>query len=133
MISDKLTSNFCRRFSLQVLQWDFAGDFGQTHINFLQMIFIAGAATGGDFGQPHIVTKFMGIKQVSHIKKSMLVGMSWQLIALGSATAIGLIAIPYFSSGIANPELVFVQMVKNTFPPIIMAFILCGVLGECIL
>ena len=74
----------------------------------------------------------MGIKKVSHIKKSMFVGMSWQVIALGSATIIGLIAIPYFTQGISNPELVFVEMVKDTFPPLIMALILCGVLGATI-
>lgn len=86
----------------------------------------------GYFGQPHIITKFMGIKHVSHIKKSMFVGMSWQILALGSATFIGLIAYAYFTHGIDNPELVFVTMVKETFPPIIMAFILCGVLGATI-
>ena len=86
----------------------------------------------GYFGQPHIVTKFMGIKKVTHIKKSMSIGMCWQVIALGSATAIGLIAVPYFAQGISNPELVFVQMVKETFPPLIMAFILCGILGATI-
>ncbi|MCB1081757.1 MAG: sodium/proline symporter, partial [Chlamydiia bacterium] len=86
----------------------------------------------GYFGQPHIVTKFMGIKQVSHIKKSMMVGMCWQVIALGSATAIGLIGVAYFANGINNPELVFVQMVENTFPPFLMALILCGVLGATI-
>ncbi|MDJ0651437.1 MAG: sodium/proline symporter [Simkaniaceae bacterium] len=86
----------------------------------------------GYFGQPHIITKFMGIKKVSHIKKSMFVGMSWQVIALGSATLLGLIAIPYFAQGIGNPELVFVEMVKATFSPFIMALILCGVLGATI-
>ncbi|MCB1116222.1 MAG: sodium/proline symporter, partial [Chlamydiia bacterium] len=30
------------------------------------------------------------------------------------------------------PELVFVQMVENTFPPFLMALILCGVLGATI-
>lgn len=86
----------------------------------------------GYFGQPHIITKFMGIKKVSHIKKSMFVGMSWQVLALGSATIIGLIAIPYFTQGVNNPELVFVLMVKETFPPLIMALMLCGVLGATI-
>ncbi|MCP5506079.1 MAG: sodium/proline symporter [Chlamydiales bacterium] len=86
----------------------------------------------GYFGQPHIVTKFMGIKNVSHIKKSMMVGMCWQVIALGSATAIGLIGIAYFKQGLGNSELVFVEMVKDTFPPMVMAFMLCGVLGATI-
>ncbi|MBF5059578.1 sodium:solute symporter family transporter [Candidatus Neptunochlamydia vexilliferae] len=86
----------------------------------------------GYFGQPHIVTKFMGIRKVSHIKKSMAVGMSWQVIALSSATLIGLIGIAYFPGGLANTELVFVKMVKDIFPPFIIALILCGILGATI-
>ncbi len=35
----------------------------------------------GYFGQPHIVTKFMGIKHVEEISKSKLVGMSWMVVA----------------------------------------------------
>ena len=83
----------------------------------------------GYFGQPHIVTKFMGIKKVSNMRKSMAVGMTWQVLALGSATLIGLIGVAYFKGHLDDPERVFVNMVHDTFPPIIMAFILCGVLG----
>lgn len=86
----------------------------------------------GYFGQPHIVTKFMGIKKVSHIPKSMLVGMCWQIVALGSATLIGIIGVAYFKGHLDNTELVFVKMVKDVFPPILMAFILCAVLGATI-
>lgn len=86
----------------------------------------------GYFGQPHIVTKFMGIRQVSHIKKSMMVGMTWQVIALGSATLIGLIGIGYFTQGLHDSELVFVNMVKDLFPSMLTAFILCAVLGATI-
>lgn len=69
----------------------------------------------GYFGQPHIVTKFMGIRKVSHIRKSMMVGMSWQVLALGSATIIGLIGVAYFKGHLDNPELVFVNMVHDQF------------------
>lgn len=86
----------------------------------------------GYFGQPHIVTKFMGIKKVGHIRKSMMVGMSWQVLALGSATIIGLIGIAYFKGHLDNSELIFVHMVQDIFPPFIMAFILCAVLGATI-
>ena len=87
----------------------------------------------GYFGQPHIITKFMGIKDPSEIKKSACIGITWQTIAIGSATFIGLIGIAYFShTGLSNPELVFIEMVRQAFPPFIMAFILCAVIAATI-
>lgn len=83
----------------------------------------------GYFGQPHIVTKFMGISRVSEIPKAKYVGMTWQLFALGGATLIGLVSIPYFSSDIANPEYVFIHLVGDLFPPLLTAFILCAALA----
>ncbi len=81
----------------------------------------------GYFGQPHIITKFMGIKDPKKLYKSTIVGVSWQTIALGASTLIGMIGVPYFSKGIANSELIFVNMVKENFPLVVMSFILCAV------
>jgi sodium/proline symporter len=104
-----------------------------THPKTLWMIFFSICGWGiGYFGQPHIITKFMGIRKASHIKKSMAVGMTWQIIALGSATLIGLIGIAYFTNGLADSELVFVKMVEGVFHPFIIALILCAVLGATI-
>ena len=86
----------------------------------------------GYFGQPHIVTKFMGIKNVHEISKSKWIGMSWMVIALFSATLVGLVGIAYFTHGLPNPEYVFIEMVKNTFPPFFVGFILCAVLAATI-
>lgn len=86
----------------------------------------------GYFGQPHIITKFMGIKKVKDTRKAMAVGMSWQVITMTFATLIGLVAVAYFKGSLDNPELAFVLIVKATFPPMIMAFILCAVLAATI-
>lgn len=104
-----------------------------THPKTLWTIFFSICGWGiGYFGQPHIITKFMGIRKVSHIKKSMAVGMTWQVIALASATLVGLIGIAYFTHGLADSELVFVKMVEELFHPFIIALILCAVLGATI-
>lgn len=83
----------------------------------------------GYFGQPHIVTKFMGIKNAGDMHKSKYLGMSWQIATLVAAAAIGLIGIGFFSNGLANPQLVFVEMVKSLFHPLTAGFILCAVLA----
>jgi sodium/proline symporter len=83
----------------------------------------------GYFGQPHIVTKFMGIRNPNDIYKSKYLGMAWMLVALGGAIAVGFIGIAFFPEGLNNPELIFIQMVKSLFNPLTAGFILCGVLA----
>lgn len=83
----------------------------------------------GYFGQPHIVTKFMGIRDANDTYKAKYVGMAWQVMTLTAACIIGLIGIAFFPEGIANSELVFVDMVKIIFNPIVAGFILCAVLA----
>ncbi len=83
----------------------------------------------GYFGQPHIITKFMGIKSPEELVKSKYLGISWQIISLTAAATVGLIGISYFNGFMNNPELVFVEMVKQLFHPFIGGFILCAVLA----
>jgi sodium/proline symporter len=101
----------------------------KTFLDILSMI----AGWGlGYFGQPHIVTKFMGIRNVHEIGKSKMIGMSWMLISLSAATFVALVGIAFFSQGLQDPELVFVDMVKANFSPFFVGFILCAVLAATI-
>lgn len=86
----------------------------------------------GYFGQPHIVTKFMGISSVEEVRKAKWVGMSWQVVTMSAAVGVGLVGIAYFSTPLANPELVFVKMVRGLFNPMISAFVLCAALAATI-
>jgi len=86
----------------------------------------------GYFGQPHIITKFMGIRHVHEIGKSKMIGMTWMVISLTAATLVGLVGIAYFKGGLADSEQVFIEMVKETFHPFFIGFILCAVLAATI-
>ncbi len=86
----------------------------------------------GYFGQPHIITKFMGIRDVREMYKSKIIGMSWQCITLVSATCIGLIAVAYFSGALSDPQLAFVKMVNTIFPPYLAGLVLCAVLAATV-
>ncbi|MBS0624953.1 MAG: sodium/proline symporter [Verrucomicrobia bacterium] len=83
----------------------------------------------GYFGQPHIVTKFMGIRRVSDMSKAKYLGISWQAIALTCATLIGLIGIYIFPDGLAQPEQVTLNIVKKTLPAFFAGLVLCAVLA----
>lgn len=83
----------------------------------------------GYFGQPHIVTKFMGIKNSNEIYKSKYLGMSWQILTLGAAALTGLIGVTFFKDVVIDPQLVFVELVKYLFNPLLGGFILCGIIA----
>lgn len=86
----------------------------------------------GYFGQPHIVTKFMGIRNVHEIGKSKLIGMSWMTISLTAATLVGLVGIAFFHGTLKDSEQVFIAMVRQSFAPFLIGFILCAVLAATI-
>lgn len=87
----------------------------------------------GYFGMPQVLVKFMGIRHVSEMVKAKRVGMIWQILSLSASACIGLIGIAYFQGGgLGNEELVFVEMVKDLFPPFLVGLILCGVIAATI-
>ena len=94
--------------------------------------FLAAGWGLGYFGQPHILTKFMGIKNVSEIGKAKMVGMTWMFIALTAATLVGLVGIPFFKTSLLEPTEVFLKMVQQTFPPFWIGLILCAVFAVSI-
>lgn len=104
--------------------------FGNASENSLITALLLAASWGlGYYGQPHIITKFMGIKNIADLKKSKYVGMTWQVIALSASIIVGIVGAAFFDYGLDNPELVFIEMVKILFHPLIAGFILCGILA----
>lgn len=86
----------------------------------------------GYFGQPAIITKFMGIQRVEEMHRSKYVGMIWMLISLAAATLVGLVAIGFFQESPENIEMIFIHMVKASFHPFVSGFILCAVFAATI-
>jgi len=86
----------------------------------------------GYFGQPHIITKFMGIKQVRNIPRSKMIGMSWMFVSLGAAVLVGFVGSAFFQTGIANPELIFISLVQDAFHPFLIGFFSCAILAATI-
>ncbi len=110
-----------RNLSLEIIP-DFSID------SFLNILFLASWGLGY-LGQPHIITKFMGIKNADEIYKSKYLGMTWQIIALGAAGLAGLASIAYFPEELEHPESVFVELVKQLFTPGFGGVILCAIIA----
>ncbi len=81
----------------------------------------------GYFGQPHILNKFMAIKDPNELRKSKYLGISWQITVLIAASAVGLIGLAFFPDGLAKPEMVFVEMTKSVFFPFAVTLTVCGI------
>ena len=87
----------------------------------------------GYFGMPHILVRFMGIKNESDIRLSRRVAMVWLLIALFASTALGLVGRILLDSrniSLSDSETVFIVLCKNLFPPLLAGVFLCGILAS---
>ncbi|MCP5492882.1 MAG: sodium/proline symporter [Chlamydiales bacterium] len=99
----------------------------------LLAIFFAFTGWGlGYFGQPHIITKFMGINDVKNMHKAKYVGVTWQILTFGGAVLIGLIGVALFSNALGDNELIFVKMLDLLFHPFFAGLMLCAVLAATI-
>ncbi len=91
----------------------------------------------GYFGQPHILARFIGIKDVESVPRARRIGISWMVICLVLATMIGLIGIGYNSvfplEGVSgeggNSERIFLALTSTLFHPIFGGFVLAAVLA----
>ena len=83
----------------------------------------------GYFGSPHILVNFMSIKNPQELHKAKYVGVAWMVLVLAAATIVGLVGTVYFIPPLINRELVYIEMVKQLFHPLLAGLILCGVLA----
>lgn len=90
----------------------------------------------GYFGQPHILVRFMAASSVAAIPNARRIGMTWMILCLMGAVAIGFIGIPYFALHVdsaaavnANAETVFMELAGYLFNPWITGVLLAAILA----
>ena len=78
----------------------------------------------GYFGQPHILVRFMAADSIKTIPNARRIGMTWMILTLAGAVAVGFLGIAYFAdhpdqAGAVsqNGERVFMELVKILFNP----------------
>lgn len=98
---------------------------------------VSGLAWGlGYFGVPHILIRFMAIKNSSEIKKSRRIAMIWVVISLLVAVCIGFTGSALTSLGIlpalntsADAERIFIIMTNEFLPALLAGVVLSGILA----
>jgi len=91
----------------------------------------------GYFGQPHILTRFIGIRSVEDVPKARRIGITWMILTLILSTTIGIIGIGFNEisplAGVVGPdgnkERIFLALTTALFHPIFAGFILAAVLA----
>ena len=98
---------------------------------------ISTAAWGlGYFGQPHILARFMAAESVKSLVGARRIGMTWMILCLGGAVAVGYFGIAYFGAHPeqaaamqGNHERVFIALSTLLFNPWIAGIILSAILA----
>ncbi len=95
---------------------------------------VSGLAWGlGYFGMPHILVRFMSIKNSKMIKKSATIGIIWVILSLGAAIAMAILGRAYATSAAlveaGKQELIFVTLAKDLFPAFIAGLLLSAIVA----
>ncbi len=95
--------------------------------------FLSAVAWGlGYFGQPHIIVRFMAVRE-GGIPAARNIGLSWMAVALIGALGIGLAGRAYVERNPAltleNPETIFILLANTLFHPFVTGFLLAALLA----
>lgn len=102
---------------------------------------ISGLAWGlGYCGMPHILVRFMAVKNQKELNKSKGIAIVWVALSLAAAVVIGIIGRAFLypvilgADGAPSVENVFIEMIKKLFTetyalPFIGGIFLCGILA----
>ena len=94
----------------------------------------------GYCGMPHILTRFMAVRDEKELKKSRVIAITWVALSLTAAVTIGVLGRAYLyptilgTEGAVSNENVFIEMITKIFTvdyalPFIGGIFLCGILA----
>ncbi len=92
---------------------------------------ISSAAWGlGYFGQPHILVRFMSVKNIKLLPRSITIAMVWVFISLTGAVIIGLLGIPLYKElPTGDEEKVLIYMIRDFVSPYFIGVLLAAILA----
>lgn len=90
----------------------------------------------GYFGQPHILARFMAADSHRSIRSARRIGMTWMILCLAGAVAVGFFGIAYFQNHPeqattvnGNGERIFIELARILFNPWIAGILLSAILA----
>ena len=85
----------------------------------------------GYFGMPHIIIRFMSVRSDKDLRKSAKIGISWNVLIILFSVAAGCVGRLLLTETLTEKtkELVFINMVEQIFPPVIVGILLSAILA----
>lgn len=96
----------------------------------------------GYFGMPHILVRFMGIKDPKDVKKSAWIACVWVVLSLGAAIAVAILGRTFLLQNgdavqslaakllpVSAQQMVFVEIVNNVFPAFVAGILLAAIIA----
>ena len=83
----------------------------------------------GYMGQPHLVTRFMAIKDPRKLRQGTLIAMCWALLAFWGAVFIGIIGLGLFGNVFADQEQIMPYMTKALVPAGLAGIMISGAIA----
>ena len=96
----------------------------------------------GYFGMPHILVRFMGIKDPKQVRASAWIACVWVVLALGSAIAVAILGRTFLLQGpdgtvaladklfpTLSQQMVFVTIVNGIFPAFVAGILLAAIIA----
>ncbi len=95
-------------------------------------VILSGLGWGlGYFGMPHILVRYMSIKNEKEMRKSQIIGSSWTTIICIMSAVVGLVAHEFFGDKItdANSSLVFVELARALVPGLVAGILISAIIA----
>ncbi|MDH4945048.1 sodium/proline symporter PutP [Sulfurimonas sp. C5] len=86
----------------------------------------------GYFGQPHILVRFMSIRDESEMERAKAIGMSWMGISILGSLSVGFFGFAYVVANgvdLQDSEKIFISLSQLLFNPWIAGFLLAAILA----
>jgi len=86
----------------------------------------------GYFGQPHILVRFMSIRDENETHKAKTIGMSWMILSILGSLSVGFFGFAYVAANgidLADSEKIFITLSQLVFNPWIAGFLLAAILA----
>ena len=102
-----------------------AGNLGITAIGFV----VGGLAVGvGTFGQPHLLNRFMALRDGRALRQAQVISIAWFVIVFGGMFLLGILG-RVLLPVVDNPETLFFLLTTELLPPVLGAILLAAVLS----
>ena len=86
----------------------------------------------GYFGQPHILVRFMSIRDENETHKAKTIGMTWMILSILGSLSVGFFGFAYVAANgidLADSEKIFITLSQLVFNPWIAGFLLAAILA----